>query len=172
MHVHTWTVESIGSLCCTIKSLVPHCSSLSVSISATLALLLPLTQSIKLRSKARFQFIPLNGFLHLRHQFYAFHKTAKKPVKSFWHCRAVCVIRPTVSSKTWIKMRKFLHLCPELMMNCFVPSQTMQLLWSKLFLCPHLSLQISNEWTFSSIAAHFSTSVSLCFLRRREDCLC
>lgn len=47
------------------------------------------------------------------------------------------------------------------MINCFVHSQTTHKLWSKLFLCRHLSLRISSEWTFSSIAAYFSTSVSL-----------
>lgn len=115
----------------------------------------------------------LNGFLHLRYEFYAVHKTAKKPVKSLWHCRAVCVIRPRLYhqrlGQSWENSFIFVFSSWWIV---FLSRKICSPLWSPLFPRPHLSLRISNERTFSSLAAHFSTPVSLCLLRSGEDCLC
>lgn len=100
-----------------------------------------------------------------------------KQQRNLWNQSDIAELCASLDSDCIIKGldrtgKKILHLCPALMINCFVLSQTTQLLWSKLFLCPHLSLQSSSEWTFSSLSAHFSTSVSRCVLKRREGCLC
>ncbi len=90
-HAYTYrheTVELIGNLCFIMQRLVPCCSSfLSLFLHFFLSYSLthfPLTisQSTNLISKSGFS-LNLHSFLHLRHQFYAFHKTAEKPVKSF-----------------------------------------------------------------------------------------
>ncbi len=82
-HTHTYThrhetVELIGNLYSITESLVLHRSSFSVSISVFFTRSFAPTDHLTIYQtniQGLASVYPLNGFLHLRHQFCSFHKT-------------------------------------------------------------------------------------------------
>lgn len=80
-HRHN-TVELIGNLYMIIKRLVLHSSFFCLYFG--LFFFLPATDHFTIYQpniQCLGSVYPLNGFFHLKHQFYAFHKAAKKAVK-------------------------------------------------------------------------------------------